>query len=147
MQNNHPAYIFDEGALGPEPNNTYAWYVRVPQLPRFIHKLAPALSRRLDETPHAGYDGLVTIHLGKHSIRLRFNKGKCDQVTGDTGTDRRDANASFPNRNFNQILFGWRTVNDIIRTDADASVKSKADAHLLQTLFPHKTSDLSLTLT
>ena len=147
LQNNHPAYIFDEGALGPEPNNTYAWYVRVPQLPRFIHKLAPALSRRLDESPHAGYDGPVTIQLGKHSIRLRFNNGKCEQVTGETGTDRRDANASFPNGNFNQILFGWRTVNDIIRTDADASIKSKADAHLLQTLFPHKTSDLSLTLT
>ena len=147
LQNNHPAYIFDEGTLGPEPNDNYAWYVRVPHLTRFIHKLAPALNRRLDESPHAGLNALITIHLGKHSIGIQCNDGKCEQVTEETGADRRNANASFPNGNFNQIIFGWRTVNDIIRTDADASVKSKADAHLLQTLFPQKPSDLSLTLT
>ena len=147
LQPNHPAYIFDNGALGPEPDNTYAWYVRVPHLPRFIHKLAPALNSRLAESPHAGFDGQVTIHLGRRNISVSFSNGICDQVTDATGLDRREANVSFPNGNFSQILFGWRSIKDILRTDADASVKSKADADLLQTLFPHKNSDLSLTLT
>ena len=147
LQPNHPALIFDEGALGPEPDSTYAWYVRVPDLPRFIHKLAPALNKRLAASAHAGLHGLVSIQLGKQSIGIRFNNGRVDDVTDMPGLNRNDANASFPNGNWNQILFGWRSVKDILRTDADANVKSKADADLVQTLFPHKRSDLSLTLT
>lgn len=147
LQPNHPALIFDEGAFGHEPDSTYAWYVRVPDLPRFINKLAPALNRRLAASPHAGIDDLFTIHLGKQSIGIRFNNGRVNDVSDKPDLSRSDANASFPNGNWNQILFGWRSVRDILRTDADATVKSKADADLLQTLFPHKLSDLSLTLT
>jgi hypothetical protein len=57
----HPVY----DALGPDLAATYdplyAWYVRVPDLSRFVQRVAPALERRLSRSVMEGYTGELRI--------------------------------------------------------------------------------------
>lgn len=146
MQPNHPAYIFDNGVLGTQPENDYAWYVRVPDLAKFITKISGSLNRRLENSVHAGYDGEIKINLGNSRLTITFNDGSFSHATNSGRAPRSDATAAFPGNNFLQILFGRRTVADIVRTDADCEVMAPADSDLLQTLFPKQYSDISLSL-
>lgn len=146
MQPNHPAYIFDNGVLGTKPESDYAWYVRVPDLARFVTKISPALNRRLENSIHSGYDGEVKINLGNSRLTITFNRGTFSHAANSGRAPRRDATAAFPGHDFLQILFGRRTVADVVRTQADCEVMAPADMHLLQTLFPKRYSDVSLSL-
>ena len=146
MQPNHPAFIFDNGVLGVQPDNDYAWYVRVPDLAKFITKISDTLNRRLENSIHAGHDGELKINLGNSRLTIAFKDGMFSHATNSGRAPRRDATAAFPGQNFLQILFGRRTVADIVRTDADCEVMAQADSDLLQTLFPKRHSDISLSL-
>src|SRR3712207_3340773 len=50
----HPVYDAFGDRL-PRTVSPYAWYLRVPDLPRFLRRVAPALERRLAESPLAGH--------------------------------------------------------------------------------------------
>ena len=146
MKPNHPAFIFDNGVLGSQPDNDYAWYVRVPDLAKFITKISGTLNRRLENSIHAGYNGELKINLGNSRLTIAFKDGTFSHATNSGRAPRSDATAAFPGLNFLQILFGRRTVADIVRTDADCEVMALADSDLLQTLFPMRHSDVSLSL-
>jgi hypothetical protein len=66
-------------ALGPELSPVYeppyAWYVRVPDVPRFLRHIAPVLHRRLAASVAAGYNGELTINFYRGGIRLLFEQG------------------------------------------------------------------------
>ncbi len=147
MQPNHPAYIFDEGALGPLPERQYAWYVMVPDLPGFMIKVSPVLERRLAASVHAGFSGSLQLLFSRDGIAIEFEDGAVKSVRQHDALRRQDALASFPGHSFLQLLFGRRSVEELVYASADCNVRSKSDAHLLETLFPKRNSDLSLTLT
>lgn len=146
LQPNHPAFVFDNHALGPEPPSQYAWYVRVPDLASFVGKLAPAIDQRVASSLHAGFDGDVTIGVGNAALQLHFDAGRLTSTENLGRTSRHERIAYFGHASFMQILFGRRAIADIVRTNAEAYTGSNADAHFLQTIFPHQLSDLSLTL-
>ena len=146
MQPGHPAHIFDNGVLGPKPDTDYAWYVRVSNLANFFTKISPALNHRLANSVHASYNGTLNINLGNSRLSISFNNGEFSQATNSGRAPRSDATAAFPGGNFMQILFGRRSIADVVRTEADCEVMSKADHDLLQTLFPKHHSDFSLAL-
>jgi hypothetical protein len=62
------------------PPYPYAWYLRVPDLPRFLRHVAPALERRLAESPQAGYAGDLTIDLYRGGLRFVFDAGRLATV-------------------------------------------------------------------
>src|SRR5262245_53374955 len=76
LATNHALY----GALGPQltagPDRPYAWYVRVPDLPRLIRRIAPALERRLAESSSSGYSGELTLNFYRSGLRLAFEQGR-----------------------------------------------------------------------
>ena len=147
LQSNHPAFIFDNGALGPDPEATYAWYVRVPDVPRILTKLAPVLNRRIAGSIHAGYSGTLIIGIDDGGIELSFDDGCFTGATQVGRTDRSVRTAWFNQSGFQQILFGRQSVKSIVETEADHWVRNRGYADLLQTLFPQKLSDVSLSLT
>src|SRR5262249_27306989 len=59
------------------PYATYPdlWYVRVPDLARFIRHAAPALERRLAASAQAGYTGELTLDFYRGGLRLMFDHG------------------------------------------------------------------------
>lgn len=146
MQPDHPAFIFDDGALGPTPDTQYAWYVRVPDLPRFIKRITPAIEKRIENSIHAKFTGKLEIVFSRETLIIEFNHGLIKSVEMTKPANRTTASASFPELTFLQLLFGRRSVDQLLKSFPDCSVKSKAEHHLLQTMFPKQTSDLSLTL-
>ncbi|CAI7992501.1 hypothetical protein GBAR_LOCUS1020 [Geodia barretti] len=72
LQPDHPAYVFDDGALGHPPERQYGWYVRVPDVAAFMQKISPALEARIGATLHAGITGNVEIRVDRDRI--------CDQI-------------------------------------------------------------------
>src|SRR5258708_28579743 len=71
----HPVYDVLGSALTTRRVPPYAWYVRVPDVSRFLRHIAPALERRLLESPLARYSGELHITLYRGGLHLGFHGG------------------------------------------------------------------------
>ena len=153
LQPDHPAYVFDDGALGHEPERQYGWYVRVPDVAAFLRKISPALEARIAASLHAGITGDVEIRVDRDRITISFADGNITSVEHREAVHRENASggymasARFPGQTFLAVLFGMRSVAETIAAHTDANAGSKSSRHLMETLFPKRSSDLSLTLT
>ncbi len=146
LQPDHPIYAFEDGALGSPPERQYGWYVRVPDLAGFLGKIGPVLERRVDDSLHAGMTGEVRLLSGRHGVVLDFKDGKLVSSVASNEVQRENATAHFPDLTFLQILFGMRSLDEVMGAFPDAGAKEKSGRELISTMFPKATSDMSLTL-
>jgi hypothetical protein len=132
-----------------------AIYVRVPDLARFLGIVTPVLERRLADSPMTGYSGALVISLYRHGVEMLFDKGALVRVEawyptlttigqemGRGSTDRRRADALFPDLTFLQLLFGFRTFAQLEATFPDCIVRTGEGRALLDALFPRQASDV-----
>ncbi|MBI2856688.1 MAG: GNAT family N-acetyltransferase [Chloroflexi bacterium] len=142
---NHPAQplLGGEFASGDRP---YAWYVRVPDMPALLRQLAPALSARLKGTAHEGLTQEVLISWYRSGIVLKFADGVLADVASVSWPRREDAAVRFPDLTFYQMLFGRRSFAELHDMYVDCAARSRADADLMDVLFPKKPSDLTFAL-
>jgi hypothetical protein len=138
----HPVYGVIPDRL-PRVRKPYAWYVRVPDLSGFLSHIAPALERRLAASPLAGHDGEVKITFYRSGLRLVFEKGRLAQAEpwrpepmGHSG------DAGFPDLTFLQLLFEYRSLDELKYAFADCTTKTDEVHALLNALFPRRPSDL-----
>jgi Acetyltransferase (GNAT) domain len=136
----HPAYVA-LGDLAATYEPPYAWYVRVPDLPGFIHQIAPALERRLADSPVAGHTGELKLNFYRGGLRLAFEGGRLTaaedwraQVWGPR------AEAGFPPLVFLQLLFGRRSFADLRYAYSDVWAENSASTALIEALFPAQPS-------
>ena len=136
----HPVYRLIPDRL-PRQRAPYAFYVRVADLPDFIRTISPALEARLASSPIAGYSGEVKITFYRSGLRLAFEKGKITAVeaykpapVGGVG------NAGFPGLTFLQLLFGYRSLEELRYAFADCWAGGDEVTALLNTLFPRQAS-------
>jgi N-acetylglutamate synthase-like GNAT family acetyltransferase len=136
----HPVYDVLGSALTTRRVPPYAWYVRVPDVPRFLRHIAPALERRLLESPLARYSGELHITLYRGGLHLVFEDGtlKLAESWGGPAYSAIE-DAGFPPLVFLQLLFGYRSLDDLRYAFPDVRVKDEAEL-LLKTLFPMKPS-------
>ena len=146
LQPDHPVYIFDDGALGTAPERQYGWYVRVPDVAGFIAKIAPALERRIADSVHAGYSGSMEIQFDRGGVEIAFEGGRMSNVENLSSMGLEDPTARFPGLTFLPVLFGMRSVDETMLAHTDVNVRPKSARHLFETMFPKRSSDLSLTL-
>ena len=139
----HPSYdVFKEKL--PRLRDPYAWYVRVPNLPRFLKHITPALEKHIASSAIVGYTGTVKISFYHSGLRFTFDKGifqsveTWQPVPGDTGS------AAFPDLSFLQLLFGYRTIEELEQSYADCLYENDEVRVLLNTLFPKKPSSLMM---
>jgi len=132
----HPAYAVLGKTLAIEPELPYAWYVRVPDLPRFLRHIAPVLERRLANSPLAGYSGALALNFYRDGLQLVFEKGRLISVApwqaplwGEEG------NAGFPPLVFLQLLFGRRGLEELQYAYPDVRVENAVEL-LVKILFP-----------
>jgi Acetyltransferase (GNAT) domain len=146
----HPVYevISDRLPLIRQP---YAWYVRVPDLVGFVQHIAPVLERRLAESLLAGHSGKLTISFYRDGLRLVFDKGRLageDMWTPTIAaepwvpTRDEDGDAAFPDLTFLQLLFGYRSLEDLRYAFADCWAANGEARALLDALFPKQPSDV-----
>lgn len=136
----HP--LFD--ALGPDlerQNRPYAWYIRVPDIPGFIRHVAPALEQRLANSPLAGHTGAIRINLYRSRFRMTWENGRLVDVTDGYEYSRlEEGDALFPELTFLQLLFGFRTIDELINSYTDLYTESNEALVLLRALFPRRAS-------
>lgn len=154
MQPDHPAFIFDDGALGHPPERQYGWYVRMPDIAVFLQKISPVLERRLEDSLHKGYSGDLVFRFDRDTVNITLEDGRITDVVTHSAAHRDvassgwyTATARFPGMSFLPVLFGMRSVGETLLAHTDADAGSKSDRHLIETLFPKRSSDLMLTLT
>jgi len=137
----HPVYE----ALGdslPGTRQPYAWYMRVPDIPAFIRHIRPALEKRLDESIAAGYSGELKISFYRNGLRMIFEKGQLQSVTSWKPQPEDEGSAAFPGLTFLQLLFGYRSFEELHYAFADCSWNNNESYRVLNILFPKKLSNV-----
>jgi hypothetical protein len=138
LGSSHPVYEVLKDKL-PLERKPYAYYVRVPDLATFLLHIAPGLDKRLGASVVAGFEGELRFSFYKRGLRLKFVQGHLDAVEEYRPTSWSDADAAFPDQVFLQLLFGYRSLDELCYAFADCWVNGQARL-VLDTLFPKKPS-------
>jgi hypothetical protein len=135
----HPAYAVFRDRL-PRLRDPYAWYVRVPDLPAFLRRIAPALERHVAESIIVGYSGEVKVSFYRSGLRLGLENGRLSGVETWKPAPEDRGQAAFPDLSFLQLVFGYRSFEELEQSYADCWYTSEEARLLLSTLFPKKPS-------
>jgi GNAT superfamily N-acetyltransferase len=135
---NHPLYDVLGKELAPYGDPPYAWYIRVPDLLRFIQFIAPVLERRLADSPVAGFTGDFKLNLYRSGLKLVFENGQLKGVEpwrapiyGDGGE------VEIPRDVFLKALFGYRSLDELRYAYPDVITSNEV---MFNALFPKKPS-------
>jgi hypothetical protein len=138
----HPVYkVLDDRT--PRIRKPYAWYIRVPDLPDFLRHITPVLESRLAASPISGHTGELKLTFYRNGLRLVFETGRLATVeshrphpVGHSG------DAAFPALTFLQLLFGYRSLDELKYAFADCWTNNDDTTALLNALFPKKASNV-----
>ncbi|HSJ88489.1 MAG TPA: GNAT family N-acetyltransferase [Anaerolineales bacterium] len=134
----HPVYE----ALGntlPRISNPYAWYLRVPDLLGFLNLIKPVLEQRLSESIACGHTGEYLLVMYPQGIRLTLENGHID-LDSWKPDNAEDGNAVFPMLTFLQILFGYRSFEELDQAFPDCYWRDESTHVIINALFPKKNS-------
>ena len=141
----HPAYAALDSDVVTPARRPYAWYVRVPDLPAFINRIAPALERRLELSELARQSFDVNVSFYRGLLSLRFEQGRLTSVEEHTSRrgllpgETSGAGAAMPRGQFVQLLFGYRSLEELRATFPDVIADDK-EIRALEILFPKRFS-------
>jgi len=135
----HPFYRANRSRL-PEVRRPYAWYLRVPDLPGFVGHIARALEARLEDSVAAGHSGELKLSFYREGLRLVFEAGHLTVAEPWTPTHDDQGAAAFPGLTFLQLLFGYRTLDELRLAFPDCSTDGDEPRALLEALFPKQPS-------
>lgn len=137
---NHPVVAALRVITRPQPFEApYAWYVRVADLPALLNTLAPALERRLAESPFAGYSGELTLDFYRGGLRMIWIDGALAGVGDWMKPTWGKGSAGFPPGVFLQLLFGYRDLRELRHAFPDVWADGDAKG-LLPALFSRRNS-------
>ena len=125
------------------PQKPYAWYIRVPDLKRFLDHISPLLERRLEQSVVAGYSGKLRLNFYRDNLCLKFEQGRLTAVNNYEPQNVEDADALFPELTFLQLAFGYRSYKELDYSFADCYAKNTEATILLNALFPRCPSDIN----
>lgn len=143
----HPAYIAYGDHL-PRTRQPYAWYMRVPDLAKFLRIIQPALEEHLHGSLVENYSGGFKLSFYHNGLHMRLEEGKIVEIENlvggelGRGVESEGVGAAFPDLTFLQLLFGWRSLEELKHLFPDCYWKNTEAKILLQTLFLRKSSNL-----
>lgn len=138
----HPVYDVIPDKL-PKTRDPYAWFLRVPNLPRFLQHIAPQLEKRLADSPLAGHSGEIKITFYQTGLRLVLEEGRFAAIEDwKPEPDRNSGEAGFPGLSFLQLVFGYRSLTELKYAFADCWTKGDQTPILLDMLFPKMASSV-----
>jgi hypothetical protein len=138
----HPAYEAIKDRL-PKVRGSYAWYVRVPDLPGFLNHIKPVLEKRLSESIAANYSREIKISFYRSGLRLVIEHGRITTIEPwKPNPDTDGGNIAFPNLTFLQMVFGYRTYEEIHYAFPDCWCDDEDVRVLIDILFPKRSSNI-----
>lgn len=127
----------------------YAFYLRVPDLPDLLRRLTPVLDERLAASPLVGHTGELRLSFYRSGVRLVLDGGRIARVQvwapprttvgldfGLPSLDEQRPSASFPDLTFLQLVFGYRSLDELEAGFPDCLTRGQEPRALLQALFP-----------
>ncbi|MGH2493786.1 MAG: GNAT family N-acetyltransferase [Ktedonobacteraceae bacterium] len=137
----HPIYEALGQTLAPLYEPPYAWYVRVHDVPAFVRHIAPVLERRLANSIAADYTGELTLNFFRGGLHMVFDRGRITRIEPwRAPAYGSNADATCPALVFLQLLFGYRSLDELRYAFPDVSVEKHDAEVLLNALFPKKLS-------
>ena len=148
----HPLYRAVR--FGKDRWRAYALYTRIADPAAFCRAVAPALERRLAASPLAGHTGELTLSTYRTGVRLRLAAGRITaepwqpaldvmgQEFGIPSSDPRRPAALFPELSINQLLLGYRALDELQAIYPDCIVRAGEAQALIDALFPKAPSDV-----
>jgi hypothetical protein len=141
----HPAYEVIPYRL-PRKNEPYSWYVRVADIPGFLKLISPMLEERIAQSYIGGHTGDLWLSFYTEGVKMAFENGKVKSIERwEKPNTEKEAMANFPNLTFLQLLFGYRSFDELKVSFADCYDKSHKNQEtivVLRTLFPKKASNV-----
>jgi hypothetical protein len=137
----HPAYEAMGKAL-PSIRPPYAYYVRVPDLIGFLRHIQPALEKRIAESIAVGHSREIKVSFYRTGLRLVLEKGKLTTIEAWKPSPEVEGDVAFPDRTFRQVLFGYRSYDELHQSFADCWCDNEEVRVLINILFPKKPSDV-----
>lgn len=137
----HPVYAIVQQQMH-RVNRAYAWYVRVPDLPRLIAQIAVPLERRLAQSSYAGYTGEIAIDFYRSGLILAFEKGTIHARSWQKQQEQRSAHAGYPPNVMLQQIFGLHSIYELKLNHADVWSHIETE-DILHVLFPKQASWLA----
>lgn len=120
----------------------YALYVRVPNLAGFLRHIAPALEARLAGSILVGHTGPLALNFYRTGLRLTFAAGRLAGIEAWRPESDARGDAAFPDLTFLQLLFGYRSLDELSHAFPDCMIRNDAARVLLDTLFPKQASTI-----
>ena len=135
----HPVYEVWRDKL-PRIRPSYAWYVRVPDLPGFLRQVGPALERRLAESLIPAYSGTLRLNLYRSGLRLVFEDGLLKAAESYKPEPSDMGDIGLPDLTVLQLVFGYRSLDELRGAYADCYWESDEARLVASVLFPKKPS-------
>lgn len=138
----HPVYEVLATRL-PRVRKPYTWYLRVPDLPAFLRRISPVLDKRLEASPYRGHSGELKITFYRSGLKLVVERGRLATVEPWGPTPQgHSGDAAFPGLTFLQLVFGYRSFEDLDNAFPDCWYESDDAFGLLSAMFPRQVSDV-----
>jgi hypothetical protein len=137
----HPAYE----ALGnrlPTVRDPYGWYLRLLDVRGFLDHIKPVLEKRLAESIAPNHSREIRISLYRTGLRIMIEHGKITAIELWNPAPKEEGDVAFPGLTFLQLLFGYRSYEELEYTFADCWCDSEDVRILLNILFPKKGSNV-----
>lgn len=141
LGSNHPAYQVLDRRL-PHTAKPYAWFLRVPDVRGFLQHVGPVLEQRLAHSVLVAHSGELQISFYRSGARLVFEGGQQAEVSSWQPTPEDGGHAAFPDQTFLQLLFGYRTLDELKHAFADCWTSNDEAQALLEVLFPMQESQV-----
>ena len=137
---NHRAYMaMPKSVLRNE--DSYAWYIRIPDVIAFLQHIRPALEKHLVGTVAEAYTGELKLNFYRSGLRMKFEAGRISEISRWCTDPVEDGDAQFPGMAFWQLLCGRCRSSELTSRFADCSATDRA-AVLIDCLFPPFTGEV-----
>ncbi len=137
----HPLYV----ALGNQLERQirpYAYYIRVPDVIKFLHHITPVLESRVAASVLAGHTGTLKVNLYRERFDLVWEEGKLKDIAPFEVKRLEDGDVRFPDLTFLQILLGYRSYEELHNSFADCYASNVEARLLTEVLFPKRPSTI-----
>ena len=137
---NHQAYTAMPKNI-PRDEDSYAWYIRIPDIIAFLRYIQPAHEKHLVGTVAEAYTGELNLNFYRSGQYMRFEAGRITDISRWVPETVEDGDAQFPYKTFWQLLCGRCRTNELVSRFADCSATDRA-AVLLDCLLPPFTGEV-----
>jgi len=140
LDENHPAYEVARERL-PRVRKPYNWYLRLPDIPGFLTLIRPVLEQRLANSACVGFSGELKLSFYRAGLRLEFNAGRLEKIEPWQPQPKEWGSAAYPGLTFLQVLFGYRTQDELEEAFVDCWSNTDIKC-VLRALFPRQASNV-----